>query len=793
MEATSYHARMQHESTEFKSRSSRLRWAWQPLSVILIAITAAAQTVQVMPIAEAIRNRPDHSPAHNGETISVTGVVTDGPHDVGAGNCLANIQDAGGGIALFGVHAVLPPGAFKPGDALEARGKVAQFRGMEELLVEEVHKTGAASPPAPRDLLAAELQGERYSGRLVRVKGQLILGPKGSVSLRDLSGEIPVYLFHSFYQKTAFMQRLLQGGPAEIVGLARQRIEEKQLADSGYLLSPRDEQDFQFGPLPKYRQMALGGLIVLSCFIYLWLRRSAAEKRARKLAVLSEGLRESDERFRQMAGSIDQIFWMLDVGSNRMLYVSPSFERVWGRGPEVLAERSGLLDTVHPDDRERVAEYLKKSAAEACKETYRIVRPDGAVRWILDRAFPVFNQDGKLYRITGTLEDITERRALEEQLRQAQKMEAVGRLAGGIAHDFNNVLTVVGGYLHMVLDMTPPSDPRHEKLKQILEASTRASALTSQLLAFGRKQMLQPRLVNVNRLLTNMEALLGRVMGEHIRLETDLAGELPCVKADPNQLEQVLINLAANARDAMPEGGAFRIRTMLAGQKADGGPHVCLEISDTGCGMGQDVLEHVFEPFFTTKEVGRGTGLGLSSVYGIVQQNHGTIEVSSTPGRGTTFVILLPAVPETEEVSPAAPAPKSLRGTETILVAEDEPAVRTLVCGMLEQLGYNVLQAADGREALRILEQNGPVHLLLTDVIMPVMGGRELARRVNRLGSSTRVVYMSGYTDDTLAFHGLPQPGSAYIQKPFTREVLAEKLREVLSASANSQASANGS
>jgi CheY-like chemotaxis protein len=278
-----------------------------------------------------------------------------------------------------------------------------------------------------------------------------------------------------------------------------------------------------------------------------------------------------------------------------------------------------------------------------------------------------------------------------------------------------------------------------------------------------------------------MEALLRRVMGEHIRLHADLGMDLPCVKADPNQIEQVLINLAANARDAMPEGGEFRIRTSLVAPR-ESASHVRIEIGDTGCGMAQDVLEHVFEPFFTTKEVGKGTGLGLSSVYGIIQQNQGTISVASSPGRGTTFEILFPVAAEAEEVKRAASPLESLRGTETILVAEDEPAVRTLVCGTLEQLGYTVLQAADGHEAVCVLEQHGPVHLLLTDVVMPVMGGRELARRVHSAGPATKVVYMSGYTDDTLAFQGPPQPGSAHIQKPFTPAALAEKLREVLSA-----------
>jgi PAS domain S-box-containing protein len=782
---------MQPRSARLQSRPRFLSRAPHRFLVLLITAAAAAQTPKVISIGEAIRNRPDHSAAHSGEILLLSGIVTEGSHDVGAGSSLANLQDATGGIALFGTHTALPPGAFQRGDVLEVRGTLQQFRGMEELLVQAFRKTAVSQPPAARDILAAQLLGEEYSGCLVRVTGNLVLGPNGSVTLRDRSGEIPVYLIHSYFQDTGFMQRLLQGGPAEIVGFARQRIEQGQAASSGYLLSPRDEHDFKFGPLPMYRQLVFAGLVIVACFTYLWVRRRAAENRARKLAVLSEGLKESDERFRQMADSIDQIFWMLDVGTNRILYVSPAFERVWGRKPEVLSDRSGLLETVHPDDRTRVGEYLKKSSTEACKETYRIVRPDGAVRWILDRAFPVFDNAGNLYRITGTLEDITDRRALEEQLRQAQKMEAVGRLAGGIAHDFNNVLTIVGGYLHMVLEATPPSDPRHESLKQILAASSRASTLTSQLMAFSRKQTVQPRLVNVNNLLTDMEALLRRVMGEHISLRTELGADLPFVKADPNQLEQVVINLSVNARDAMPMGGEFRIRTMFVQEKSDAalgrdsGSRVCIQISDNGCGMGQDVLEHAFEPFFTTKEAGKGTGLGLSSVYGIVKQNHGTIQLSSSPGRGTTFEISLPAVLEAEEAKPAASAFKSLRGTETILVAEDEPSVRSMVCGTLEQLGYTVLQAADGHEALRVLERHGPVNLLLTDVIMPLMGGRELAQHVRCSGPSTKVVYMSGYTEATLAFHGPPQPGSAHIQKPFTPAALAEKLRDVLSTSAS--------
>ncbi|GEM_PF-1116670 len=494
---------------------------------------------------------------------------------------------------------------------------------------------------------------------------------------------------------------------------------------------------------------------------------------------------QSEERFRQLAENIDEVFWMLELEGERVLYVSPAFERVWGRSAAPLfRDREWLPQTVHPEDRDRHIEFLTKVKSGPAEESYRIVRPDGSVRWIYDRAFPVYDPEGKPYRVAGIAEDVTVHRELEEELRQAQKMEAAGRLAGGIAHDFNNLLTVVGGYLQLVLAATPASDSRHDKLQQMLKASNRASALTSQLLAFSRKQMVEPRQVNVNKLLTDMLGLLRPVMGERIRLETDLASELHCVTADPNQLEQVVMNLAANARDAMPEGGEFRIRTALVGAPdgAGSGRWVRIQISDTGCGMSQIVVQHVFEPFFTTKGAGKGTGLGLSTVYGIIQQNHGTIQVTSSPGSGTTFEILLPASSESEEAKPAASPGGSLRGTETILVAEDEAGVRELVCETLQEYGYTVLQAADGSEALRVMEAHGRIDALLTDVIMPVMGGPELVKRVRSLAPGTKVIYMSGYTDDTLALYGLPQPGTAFLQKPFAPAALAEKLRQVLTS-----------
>jgi signal transduction histidine kinase/ActR/RegA family two-component response regulator len=466
---------------------------------------------------------------------------------------------------------------------------------------------------------------------------------------------------------------------------------------------------------------------------------------------------------------------------------------VWGcSSADLYRNRNWLAGTVHPEDRDRFLAFREKQISETVEEFYRIVRPDGSIRWIYDRGFPIRDAEGKLYRVAGIAEDITAHREMEEQLRQAQKMEAVGRLAGGIAHDFNNLLTVIGGYSQMLLDGTQTEDPKREKLEQIVSAANRAGALTKQLLAFSRQHLIEPKLVNINHLLTNMEALLRRIMGEYIRIETSLLPEAGYIKVDPHQLEQVVMNLAANARDAMPNGGLFRIETKMA-EAAEmptegslGGPGKCVElrISDSGCGMDKRTLERAFEPFFTTKGVGKGTGLGLSMVYGIVRQNQGTISVYSKPGQGTVFELRFPTASEGEEEAELSmDLPLKTAATETVLLVEDEPAVRGLVRGALEQLGYAVLEAADGYEALRVIEHHeSMIHLLLTDVIMPLMNGHELAMRMKSIHPDIKVIYMSGYTDDTLAFHGITQTEIDFIQKPFTQSELREKLRAVLAA-----------
>jgi two-component system cell cycle sensor histidine kinase/response regulator CckA len=386
-----------------------------------------------------------------------------------------------------------------------------------------------------------------------------------------------------------------------------------------------------------------------------------------------------------------------------------------------------------------------------------------------------------------------ERRQLEGQLRQSQKMEAVGQLAGGIAHDFNNVLTVITGYSQLLLARVGPGNPLCGELEEIRKAGDRAAALTRQLLAFSRRQVLAPKVLNLNDVLASIEGMVRRLIGEDMEMMTILYPSLGLVKADPGQIEQVIVNLAVNARDAMPQGGKLTIETAnvvldeIRTSKQvtiPAGLYVMLAVSDTGHGMDSGTQAHIFEPFFTTKEKGKGTGLGLATVYGIVKQSDGYITVYSEPGRGAAFKIYLPQAEAVAEPSERKIPLRTLDGSETLLVVEDEDTIRSLACSVLQSHGYTVLEALNAKDALRLSqEQSGPIHLLLTDVVMPQTSGRELAERMTVLRPDMKVLFMSGYTDDAVVRHGVLREGTAFLQKPFAPADLARKVREVLDAS----------
>jgi len=387
-----------------------------------------------------------------------------------------------------------------------------------------------------------------------------------------------------------------------------------------------------------------------------------------------------------------------------------------------------------------------------------------------------------------TIEDITERRRLEEQLRQSQKMDAVGRLAGGIAHDFNNLLTAIIGYSQIALGRLDAGDEVRKDIEEVERAGKRAATLTSQLLAFSRRQVIQPKVLNLNTAMAEMERMLRRLIGEDIELATIPDPALGSVKADAGQIEQIVMNLAVNARDAMPGGGKLTMWTKNADLNGNNsgrcdvkpGPYVVLAVADNGIGMEKETLSHMFEPFFTTKPRGQGTGLGLATVYGIVRQSGGHIDVESKAAGGTTFKVYLPRVDDhSEEVRAAVTGPAG--GTETVLVIEDEEAVRHLACRILSAYGYKVLEAAGGAEALVVCEQNGSsIDIILTDIVMPKMNGFELADRIKLRHPDIKVLYMSGYADTAITRHGGLEPGMSFIQKPFTPEGLAHKLREAL-------------
>ena len=473
-------------------------------------------------------------------------------------------------------------------------------------------------------------------------------------------------------------------------------------------------------------------------------------------------------------------------------WVSENVTRLLGyEVPDVL-QPTWWVSHLHPADRSRVLgeipTLLRKG--ELTLE-YQFEGRSGAYRWIHDEARLLRDPKGIPVEVFGAWLDITERKQLEQQFHQAQKMEAVGRLAGGVAHDFNNLLTAILGSADLVLDSLTPTIPERGEIEEIRKAALRAADLTRQLLAFSRQQVIAPTALNPNDVVTNMEKLLRRLLGEDVELRTVLTPEPGTVKADPSQLEQIVVNLAVNARDAMPEGGKLTIETQnveldeaytRGHLSAQPGSYVMLAVSDTGIGMDAATQARIFEPFFTTKEKGKGTGLGLATVYGIVKQSDGWIWVYSEPGHGTTFKIYLPRI--TEAAAPAAPSPVppvSVRGSETVLLVEDDEMIRNLVQKVLKANGYTVLVAASGHDALRLAGQHqGRIHLVMTDVVMPGINGREVAERLAAARAGIKVLYLSGYTDDAIVHHGVLEPGIAFLQKPFTPAVLARKVREVL-------------
>jgi two-component system cell cycle sensor histidine kinase/response regulator CckA len=499
-------------------------------------------------------------------------------------------------------------------------------------------------------------------------------------------------------------------------------------------------------------------------------------------------VRESEARLRVLVEQLPAVLWAVDKDLRFTSALGAGLARL-GLKPNQLVGMS-LLDYFETADSSFLPVAAHRRAVAGEPVTFHIEWKGGSYACHVE---PLRGEAGAVQGAICMALDITDRKQLEEQLRQAQKMEAVGRLAGGIAHDFNNLLMVIQGYADLLAERLPSEDPLRRNAEQIQMASQRATSLTRQLLAFSRKQMLAPTVLNIQGVVVDMEKILRRLIGEDIALEVSSAPDLGLIKADRSQIEQVILNLAVNARDAMPEGGRLTIETanieMDAGyahppEVLSPGKYVMLAVTDSGCGMDAETQAHIFEPFFTTKEKGKGTGLGLATVYGIVKQSGGYIWVYSEPGRGTSFKVYLPQIEEERPESGrdrGSVTPALLRGSETILLVEDEKGVRELAREYLEMSGYTVIEAEDGHAALELTGMHdGPIHLLMTDVVMPGISGRELADRVTKIHPGIKVLYMSGYTDQSVVHHGILETDAVLLQKPFTLIALLSKLREIL-------------
>ena len=503
-----------------------------------------------------------------------------------------------------------------------------------------------------------------------------------------------------------------------------------------------------------------------------------------------QALRNSEQSYRSLVDGVRDVIFALSPGGE-VTSLNPAFEEMTGFPPAEWVGRP-FEAFVHPDDVPLALDLFGRVLQGEPRPTiqFRILTRAGTYR-VAEFSATAQLRDGRLTGILGIGRDVTERLGLEQQLRQAQKMEAVGRLAGGIAHDFNNILTAITGHADLLLEDLGHHDPRRADVDEIRRSAERAAGLTRQLLAFSRQQVLQPKVVDLNALVLDMDKLLRRLIGEDVELATVLDPTLGRVTADPGQLEQVIVNLAVNARDAMPQGGKLTLETRnidldssytLEHSLVKPGPYVQLTVSDSGIGMDEETQAHAFEPFFTTKPRGQGTGLGLAMVYGTVKQSGGFIWVYSEPGHGATFKIYLPRVDApVESATPPAPVERPPRGSETVLLAEDEPAVRAIAQQVLERQGYTVLAAPSGADALALAAQHGAtIDLLLTDVVMPGMSGRDLADRLTAQRPGIRVLYISGYTDNAIVRHGMLEPGLAYLQKPFRPDALVRKVRDVL-------------
>lgn len=766
--------------------------------------SSSAPLTKALTVKEALKGDEQASGLeHLGEPVTLVGVLISDPVIIGAAASLVSFQDDTGGVTLFTEDTRQLAGQFKRGDLVEVHGKLAQFKGMNEIHLGTIRQLGARTLPAPREALAIDLNGNRYKGQLVRMAGELVVpgdfsnANRGAL-LRDRSGQISVVISSKFFDNSRFIERLLRGGPVVITGVAGQSCE-KPPFHCGYRIIPRDPDDLIFAPIPPYRTISVSVAVVLllASLLYLVKRRRSAELRARAMSKLTESLRESEaalrkseERYRELFENANDMVFTLDLEGN-LVSLNKAGERITGYSREE-AQNKSVTKCFKPELLAQTQQMLFGELAGEPRREYEteIIRKDGR-EVALEVSSRLIYENDKPIAVQGIARDITNRKELEEQLRQSQKMEAIGRLAGGVAHDFNNLLTVIKGHAEMLGDRIGPLHSARKDIQQIQQGADRAASLTQQLLAFSRQQVLKPRVLDLNTVVIEMAKMLPRLIGEDIELVMRPSPATAQVKADPGQLEQVILNLAVNARDAMPRGGKLTIEISnaliderYARQHAgvEAGRYVLLAVSDNGCGMDAETQKHIFDPFFTTKELGKGTGLGLATVYGVVKQSGGFLWVYSEVGKGSTFKIYLPRAEQTlEGIMPAKNVSQSWRGHETVLIVEDEDAVRELTHEFLDTRGYNVLQARNGAEALQMaVAHSDPIDLVVSDVIMPGMSGPELAQKLSLFHPEIKVLYVSGYTADAVPQGILNNTRAPFLSKPFSRDALLQNVREIL-------------
>jgi PAS domain S-box-containing protein len=662
--------------------------------------------------------------------------------------------------------------------------------------IEDVVRANEALQVSQRELSAAQQQLEKFASRMAH-QAQ-VSAEKYSALMHSASDAIFVLdSEHRITEANARATELLGAPVEELRGrllyelatpLSRDVLREHLMVLQGSDRTTAPDLEFRhpvlgyvYFDLAASRTATHDGELTLAILHDVTERRAAAERMRlseAQLAKAQELAHLASFEFDALTGSIN---------------LSAELYRIFGRSREQVQHTvSALLECVHPDDREALQQAGRALLAGATIGAHecRIVRPDGAIRHVHVRAEVHLGDSGSAGRLLGTVQDVTDWKQLEQQLQQSQKMEAIGRLAGGIAHDFNNLLTVITSYSDLALAEVEPDSQLRADLTEIRRAAESAASLTGQLLAFSRKQVVQPRPLVVEEVLREFDKVLRRIVGEDVEFVVTPGEGDAQVLADRGQIEQVVMNLVVNARDAMPAGGRLTIETATVdlqpghtlGIDLPPGGYRRLSVSDTGSGIEPRVMERIFEPFFTTKAPGQGTGLGLSTVHGIVKQLGGDVRVTTAPGAGTTFEVFLPIVTTDSGSSGPTPVPGlRRRGSETVLIVEDEPGLRALARRLLEAKGYTVLEARNGDEALEICESAGQrIDLVLTDVIMPGLNVRTMVERLSGSCAGVKVLFMSGYTDDDIMRSGLADPHVAFLQKPFTPQSLVAKVQEVL-------------